>query len=74
MVACAKYLGREIDTCTRGESCICKKEQTLQRMADILLKIGYPCRGSEEEQFDIFDAANFIQSNFTSVELEDLIK
>jgi hypothetical protein len=28
VIACAKWLGRDADTCTRGnEGCVCKKEQ-----------------------------------------------
>ena len=89
MVACAKYLGREIKTCTRGiDNCICRREemnankivefrqyevdeqnQLLARLKDLLMQIGYPRRGTEEENMDIFDAAKLIQSNFTSDEL-----
>lgn len=43
MVACAKYLGREIETCTRGaENCVCVAQETelsqeLPMTYDILL-------------------------------------
>lgn len=31
MIACAKWLGREPDTCTRGEGCVCKTERRLSQ-------------------------------------------
>lgn len=89
MIACAKYFGREIKTCTRGiDNCICGKEEMnenkivefrqhevyeqnklISRLKDLLMQIGYPQRGTDEENMDIFDAAKLIQSNFTLSEL-----
>jgi hypothetical protein len=31
MVACAKFLGRSVSTCTRGEVCVCHREDEIRR-------------------------------------------
>lgn len=82
MVACAKFLGRDVKSCTRGDfNCLCKKELRMNvtesndlvkensSLKDILRQIGYPKRGTEEENMDIYEAANLIQSNFTLEQL-----
>ena len=46
-----------------------EQNKLISRLKDLLMQIGYPQRGTEEENMDIFDAANLIQSNFTSAEL-----
>ena len=82
MVACAKYLGRDRSTCTRGiENCFCRREEIEPaamirqliaenaRLKDLLRQIAYPRRGTEEDRMDIFDAAKLIQDNFTAEEL-----
>jgi hypothetical protein len=45
----------------------------LERMKDVLRQIGYPKRGTDEENMDIYDAASLIQSNFNIQELEESI-
>jgi hypothetical protein len=42
-----------------------------ERFKDLLRRIAYPRRGTDEEKMDIFDAAKLIQSNFTAEELGD---
>lgn len=42
------------------------------RFKDLLLQIGYPKRGTEEEDRDIFDAAKLIQSNFSLNDLQNV--
>lgn len=86
MVACARFLGRDIKTCTRGaENCLCEKENRMvtdtefnyllkehEKAKDLLRQIGYPKRGTDEEKMDIYDASRLIQSNFSIDDLEDL--
>jgi hypothetical protein len=48
-----------------GNKCTCSS-----RMADLLIIIGYPRRGTEEENIDIYDASNMIQKNFSLSELQ----
>jgi len=36
MIACAKWLGRESETCTRGDGCVCKGEN---KMIDIITRL-----------------------------------
>ena len=81
MVACAKFLGRNKSSCTRGiDNCICLKEETMEleelkalnaRFKDLLRQIAYPRRGTEEEYMDIDDAAVLIQANFSLDELDN---
>ena len=46
------------------------KDDILQ-MAEILRIIGYPRRGTYEEDMDIFDIANYIQANFKLSDLDE---
>jgi hypothetical protein len=85
MVACAKFLGRNVNSCTRGiDNCVCRKEDEMvtdaefnnlinenKRLKDLLRQIGYPMRGTDEDLMDIYDAGKLIQSNFSLKQLED---
>lgn len=39
------------------------------RMAEALTVIGYPRRGTEEEQMDLDDIAKYVQANFSMADL-----
>lgn len=45
-------------------------EILIERLKDLLRLIGYPKRGTDEENIDIYDAAKLIQDNFTVEELD----
>jgi K+/H+ antiporter YhaU regulatory subunit KhtT len=106
MTICAKFDGRRIEDCTRGDVCVCANEkaelvarieqvaqltadcrgyrermekmtnaltliaQKNKKMAEVLLDIAYPQRGSVAEgMIYAEDCAKFIQANFS---LDDL--
>lgn len=67
MVSCYRFV------CPRGDECPCKKDAAnIERFKDLLRQIGYPRRGTEEENMDIYAAAKLIQADFSSEELEIL--
>ena len=49
-------------------------EKCCARMADLLLAIAYPKRGTENELVFLEDASNLIQANFTLDELLNITK
>ena len=66
MTICAKFDGRQVKDCTRGlKNCPC----LFEKMQEALRIIGYPRRGTEEENMGIEDIAKFIYDNFTKKEL-----
>ena len=66
MVMCAKFDGRQVRDCTRGEkNCPCLLEQ----MQEILSNIGFPRRGTWEEAMDGDDMAKLVRSNFSRKQL-----
>lgn len=70
MSQCAKYAGKQVRECTRGnKNCPCLFEQ----MQECLSVIAYPRRGTEEESMfaDRYDVAKYIQDNFSLKQLEN---
>lgn len=66
MVMCAKFDGRQVGECTRGvKNCPC----LLEKMQEVLAVIGFPRRGTEEEDMDLFEIAKLVQQNFSRKEL-----
>ena len=66
MTICAKFDGRQVRDCTRGiQNCPC----LLEKMQEVLAVIGFPRRGTDEENMDSHDMANYVQQNFTRKEL-----
>jgi hypothetical protein len=66
MTICAKFDGRQVRDCTRGiKNCPC----LLEKMQEALAMIGFPKRGTEEENLDDQDMANYVQQNFSRKEL-----
>lgn len=66
MVMCAKFDGRQVRDCTRGvKNCPC----LLEKMQEVLSAIGFPKRGSWEEEMDSEDMAKYVQDNFSRKEL-----
>ena len=66
MTICAKFDGRQVRDCTRGEqNCPC----LLEKMQEVLAIIGFPKRVTEEEDMDRFEMAKLVQDNFTRKEL-----
>lgn len=66
MTICAKFDGRQVRECTRGlTNCPC----LFEKMQEALAVIGFPRRGTEEEDMDRYDMAKYVQDNFTRKEL-----
>lgn len=66
MTICAKFDGRQVRDCTRGEkNCPC----LLEKMQEVLAAIGFPRRGTEEEGMDGQQMAEYVQQNFSRKEL-----
>lgn len=66
MTICAKFDGRQVRDCTRGlQNCPC----LFEKMQEVLKIIGFPRRGTEEEDMDRYAMAKLIQDNFTRKEL-----
>ena len=66
MTICAKFDGRQVRDCTRGvKNCPC----LLEKMQEALAAIGFPARGTDEENMDGQDMANYVQQNFSREEL-----
>ena len=66
MTICAKFDGRQVRDCTRGvNNCPC----LFEKMQEALSAIGFPARGTDEENWDIGDISKFVQQNFTRKEL-----
>lgn len=66
MTICAKFDGRQVRDCTRGlQNCPC----LFEKMQEALAVIGFPRRGTEEEDMDRFAMAEYVQKNFTRKEL-----
>ena len=66
MTICAKFDGRQVRDCTRGvKNCPC----LLEKMQEALASIGFPARGTDEENMDGQDMANYVQQNFSREEL-----
>lgn len=66
MTICAKFDGRQVRDCTRGlNNCPC----LLAKMQEALAAIGYPRRGTPEEDMDGQEMANYVQQNFSRKEL-----
>ena len=69
MSQCAKFAGKQVRDCTRGaKNCLCLVEQ----MAELLLVIAYPRRGTDEEDMDRAQLAKMIQDNISLSTLEEL--
>ncbi len=61
MVACAKWLGREIKTCTRGDTgCVCRREEMQNLTFEDALRIARGCKdyagghGGNAEHYEIY--------------------
>lgn len=66
MTICAKFDGRQVRDCTRGlQNCPC----LLEKMQEVLAIIGFPRRGTEEEDMDRLEMAKLVQENFSRKEL-----
>ena len=66
MTICAKFDGRQVRDCTRGvKNCPC----LLEKMQEVLAIVGFPRRGTEEEDMDRYDLAKLVQDNFSRKEL-----
>lgn len=66
MTICAKFDGRQVSDCTRGvKNCPC----LLEKMQEVLAIVGFPRRGTDEEDMDRYDLAKLVQDNFTRKEL-----
>lgn len=66
MTICAKFDGRQVRDCTRGlQNCPC----LLEKMQEVLAIIGFPRRGTEEEDMDRLEIAKLVQDNFSRKEL-----
>lgn len=66
MTICAQFDGRQIKECTRGlQNCPCLRE----KMQEVLAIIGFPKRGTWEENLDRFEMAKLVQQHFSRKEL-----
>ena len=66
MTICAKFDARQVRECTRGlQNCPC----LLEKMQEVLATIGFPRRGTAEEDMDRFAMAKLVQDNFSRKEL-----
>lgn len=61
MTSCPRF------TCPR-EACPCKAE--VIKMRALLKRIGYPARGTRDDDMTIYDAAELVQKEFTLEQLE----
>ena len=61
---------RDEDGCTVTQRTYEALRKQNEKMKEVLQWIGYPKRGSDSEAWDIQDAANHIQNNFTREELD----
>jgi hypothetical protein len=66
MTICAKFDGRQVRDCTRGEqNCPC----LLEKMREVLQVVGYPRRGTWEETADRYELGQLVVQNFSRKEL-----
>lgn len=66
MTICAKFDGRQVRDCTRG---LHNRPCLFEKMQEALAVIGFPRRGTEEEDMDRYAMAKYVQDNFTRKEL-----
>lgn len=66
MTICAKFDGRQVRDCTRGvKNCPC----LFEKMQEALATIGYPKRGTPEEDMDAAEMGRYVEQNFSRKEL-----